>query len=108
MRVNNKTSVYKVETPRAKKTEIRIAKGPGDVAAPINSTIWRIGNTERGSLSIGDIVHKGEEIANLEAMKMDNAITAPFNGQIIEICTKLNDTVQEGQLLFVIEKQHLS
>jgi pyruvate carboxylase len=49
-------------------------------------------------------VHKGEEIANLEAMKMENAILAPFEGQIAEVCVKLNDTVQEGQLLFVIEK----
>ena len=49
-------------------------------------------------------MHKGEEIANLEAMKMENAILAPMDGQITEVCVKLNDTVQEGQLLFVIEK----
>jgi pyruvate carboxylase len=104
MRVNNKTRVYLVETPRAKKAEIRMAKGPNDVGAPINGSVWRIGNTSRGAVKAGDIVHKGEEIANLEAMKMENAIIAPFDGQIIEVCMKLNDTVQEGQLLFVIEK----
>lgn len=104
MRVNNKTRVYTVETPRAKRVEIRMAKGPGDIGAPINGTIWRIGNPERGTLKLGDIVHKGEEIANLEAMKMENAIIAPFDGQIVEVCVKLNDAVQEGQLLFVIEK----
>jgi pyruvate carboxylase len=37
-------------------------------------------------------------------MKMENAIVAPFDGQISEVCVKLNDIVQEGQLLFVIEK----
>ncbi len=105
MRVNNKTKVYKVETPRAKKAEIRMAKGPKDIGAPINGNVWRIGNPERGPIRVDDIVHKGEEIANLEAMKMENAILAPFEGRIVEICTKLNDTVQEGQLLFVIEKQ---
>lgn len=104
MSVNNRTRVYKVETPRAKKTEIRIAKTANDIGAPINGNVWRIGNTERGTLRIGDIVHKGEEIANLEAMKMENVITAPFDGQIIEICIKLNDSVQEEQLLFVIER----
>lgn len=104
MLVNNKTSVYKVETPRAKKVEIRMAKGPGDIAAPMSGNIWRTGNPERGPLKTGDIVHKGEEIANLEAMKMENIITAPFDGQVAEICAKLNDTVQEGQLLFVLEK----
>jgi pyruvate carboxylase len=29
---------------------------------------------------------------------------APFDGQITEVCVKLNETVQEGQLLFVLEK----
>ena len=27
-----------------------------------------------------------------------------FDGQITEVCVKLNETVQEGQLLFVLEK----
>ncbi len=104
MRVNNKTRVYTVETPRAKKAEIRMAKGPLDIGTPINGTVWRIGNPQRGTIRTGDIVHKGEEIANIEAMKMENAIVAPFDGQISEICIKLNDQVQEGQLLFVLEK----
>ncbi|MEW5745209.1 MAG: biotin/lipoyl-containing protein [Nitrospirota bacterium] len=104
MKVNNKTRVYTVETPRAKRVEIRMAKGPHEVGAPINGNLWRIGNPERGAIKAGDIVHKGEEIANLEAMKMENAIVAPFDGQIVEVCVKLNDTVQEGQVLFVLAK----
>lgn len=104
MRVNNKTRVYSVATPRAKKAEVRMAKGPNNIGAPINGNLWRIGNPGRGPVKAGDIVHKGEEIANLEAMKMENAIIAPMDGQIVEVCVKLNETVQEGQLLFVIEK----
>jgi pyruvate carboxylase len=106
VRVNNKTRVYDVATPRAKKVKIRMAKQPSDVGAPINGNIWRIGNPERGSLKVGDFVHKGEEIANLEAMKMENAIVSPFDGHIVEICVKLNDFVVEKQLLFVLEKNH--
>jgi pyruvate carboxylase len=105
MRVNNKTRVYSVATPRARKTEIRMAKRLNEAGAPINGNIWRIGNPERGALKVGDLVHKGEEIANLEAMKMENVIIAPFDGQIAEICVKLNSFVVEGQLLFVLEKQ---
>jgi pyruvate carboxylase len=105
VRVNNKTRVYTVETPRAKKIEIRMAKTLNEIGAPINGNIWRIGNPERGALKAGDIVHKGEEIANLEAMKMENAILAPFDAQIAEVCVKLNSFVIEGQLLFVLEKQ---
>ena len=103
MKVNNRTRVYTIQTPRAKKKEVRMAKGPDEVGAPINGNVWRIGNPERGTLKVGDIVHKGEEIANLEAMKMENAILAPYDAQIVEICVKLNDTVQEGQLLFKLK-----
>jgi pyruvate carboxylase len=104
VRVNNRTQVYTVETPRAKKVEIRMASRPGQVGAPANGNIWRLGNPERGAVRAGDIVHRGEEIANLEAMKMENAILAPFDGQIAEVCVRLNEPVREGQLLFVIER----
>ncbi|NOX20296.1 MAG: biotin attachment protein [Nitrospirae bacterium] len=104
LRINNRTMVYTVETPRAKKAEIRMAKGPNEIGAPVSGNVWRIGNPERGPIKVGDIVHKGEEIANLEAMKMENAIVAPFNAKVVEICVKLNESVQEGQLLFVLEK----
>jgi pyruvate carboxylase len=102
MRVNNKTRVYAVETPRVKKAEIRMARKPNEVGAGISGNIWRIGNPERGLVKEGDIVHRGEEIANLEAMKMENAILSPMDGQITEVCVRLNESVQEGQLLFLI------
>jgi pyruvate carboxylase len=104
MRVNNKTRVYSVDTIRAKKVEIRIASGKNEIGAPINGNVWRIGNPKRGALKIGDIIHKGEEIANLEAMKMENAIFSPYDGHVEEICVKLNESVVEKQLLFVLKK----
>ncbi|MDH5717801.1 MAG: biotin attachment protein [Spirochaetia bacterium] len=106
MRINNKTRVFAVETPRAKKIETRMARKSNEIGSPIDGTVWRIGNPSRGTLHEGDIIHKGEEICNLEAMKMENAVTAAFNGKIKEICINLNDTVKENQLLFVIEKEN--
>ncbi|MGR3178547.1 MAG: biotin/lipoyl-containing protein [Candidatus Anammoxibacter sp.] len=102
LKLNNKIRVYQINTERAKKIEIRMAKSVSDVGAPINGSLWRIGNPKRGTLKVGDIVHKGEEIANLEAMKMENIVAAPLDGCIEEICAKLNNSVQEGQLLFII------
>lgn len=104
MRVNNKTRVYTVNTPRVRKTELRMAKNPNDVGSPINGNLWRLGNPKRGALKPGDIVRQGEEIANIEAMKMETAISAPYDAQIVEISVKVNDIVKEGQLLFVLEK----
>jgi len=103
LKVNNKTRMFEVATPRAKKAEVRKATKPNEIGAPISGTVWRIGNPKRGALKVGDIVHKGEEIANLESMKMENPIVAPFDAQIVEICVKLNQMVEEGQLLFVLK-----
>ncbi|NLZ38431.1 MAG: biotin/lipoyl-binding protein [Firmicutes bacterium] len=108
MRVNNKTRVYTVKTPRAKKTTIRMATKENEVGSPINGTLWRLGNPKRGALKVGDIVHKGEEIANIEAMKMETAVLAPFDAVVTEICVKVNDIVKEGQLLFVLDKNGVS
>ncbi len=103
LKVNNKTRVFEVATPRAKKAEVKKATKPNEIGAPISGTVWRIGNPKRGAIKVGDIVHKGEEIANLESMKMENPILAPFDAQIVEICVKLNQMVEEGQLLFVLK-----
>ena len=106
MKVNSQTRVYTVRTPRAKTDEIRMAgKGSGEVGAPLNGNLWRLGNPKRGALKVGDMVAQGEEIANIEAMKMENIVKAPCDGQILEIHGKLNGIVKEGQLLFVIEKK---
>ncbi len=103
MKVNSKTKVYAIETGKAAKKPLRMAVKPGEIGSPINGNLWRIGSRERGALKVGDIVRKGEEVANIEAMKMENAVSAPFGGQVVEICARVNDTVQEGQLLLVVE-----
>ncbi|MDF1526062.1 MAG: biotin/lipoyl-containing protein [bacterium] len=105
LRINNQTRVFTVETPRVVKTEIRMARAANEVGSPITGSIWRLGNPKRGDLAVGDIVHEGEEIANIEAMKMENVIAATLTGHIAEICIQLNDSVIEGQLLYVLEEE---
>jgi pyruvate carboxylase len=107
LKINNQARVFSVETPRAVRIEIRTAKAENEVGSPIAGSVWRLGNPKRGSLSAGDIVHTGEEIANIEAMKMENAITSPFDGRISEICVGLNESVAENQLLFVLEEEQV-
>ncbi len=104
VKINNRTHLYEVQTPRARPIEVRKARAPGQLGAPMSGSVWRIGNPGRGPVKPGDIVHQGEEIANLEAMKMENAILAPFDGQVVEVCVRVNEAVVEGQLLFILEK----
>jgi pyruvate carboxylase len=103
LKINNQPRVFSVETPRVVKVEVRTATAANEVGSPIKGSVWRLGNPKRGALSVGDIIHAGEEIANIEAMKMENAITSPFDGRIAEICVGLNESVVENQLLFVLE-----
>jgi len=96
MKVNSKNQVYNIRTERAQESRLRMAAHPGEVGSPINGNLWRIGNPTRGALKAGDIVRKGEEIANIEAMKMENVVSAPFDGQVDEICVKLHSTSRKG------------
>lgn len=53
--------------------------------------------------SAGDAVKTGDVIVVLEAMKMENDICAPRDGVVKDIRVKAGDTVQQNQLLAVVE-----
>jgi oxaloacetate decarboxylase alpha subunit/pyruvate carboxylase subunit B len=52
--------------------------------------------------NVGDKVAKGEAVVVLEAMKMENALVAPCDGEIKAIGFKSGDTVAKGAVLLVI------
>ena len=106
--VNNNMHVYPVELPTHKapqKAGRRFADpaATGEVGSPIMGNVWRIGNKDR-TLKPGDIVKKGQEIMNIEAMKVENAVLAPIHGLIKEITVRPNEAVAEKQLLMVLEE----
>jgi biotin carboxyl carrier protein len=49
--------------------------------------------------SVGD----GEDIAFVEAMKMEIPVAAPAAGKLKSILVKLDDMVAEGQVLAILE-----
>ncbi|CAG0909721.1 unnamed protein product, partial [Cyprideis torosa] len=51
----------------------------------------------------GDKVEKGEVIVVLEAMKMENSLTAPCDGTIKENPFKSGDSVAKGAALSIID-----
>ncbi|MFZ2325152.1 MAG: acetyl-CoA carboxylase biotin carboxyl carrier protein subunit [Ignavibacteriaceae bacterium] len=53
--------------------------------------------------NIGDGVTKGETVIVLEAMKMENEIKAPIDGEIAEINIKQGTAIEKNILLFVIK-----
>jgi pyruvate carboxylase len=106
--VNNTMHVFPVEMPSrkaAQKAGPRFADPTvsGQIASPIMGNVWRIGDKDR-ILKIGDIVKEGEEIVNIEAMKVETAVLSPIHGVIKEIAVKLNEAIVEKQLLMVLEE----
>ena len=50
----------------------------------------------------GDAVTKGQPVVVLEAMKMEHALTAPFDG-VVESVASLGDQVVEAAVLAVVK-----
>lgn len=67
------------------------------VVAQLPGTIVRLLKSE------GDVVDANEPVLILEAMKMENEITAPVKGKIKRIHVKEGQKVAKGDLLFEIE-----
>ena len=53
-------------------------------------------------VSAGQAVKKGDTVVVLEAMKMENNITAECDGKVTGICVAAGDSVLEGTTLVTI------
>ena len=56
----------------------------------------------------GEKVVEGQRLLTLEAMKMEHALTAPFDGMVAELSAKLGAQVAEGQLLVKVTPEDTS
>lgn len=52
----------------------------------------------------GQTVEEGEELLTLEAMKMNNKLTAPFSGKIKKIEVTPGDKIPKGTLMIEMEE----
>jgi biotin carboxyl carrier protein len=54
-------------------------------------------------VEVGANVGEGDDIAFVEAMKMEIPVAAPAAGQLKSILVSLDDVVAEGQVLAIVE-----
>lgn len=71
--------------------------GSGSVVAPMPGTILKV------LKATGDAVKAGEVVLILEAMKMENEITAPVDGTVGSLNLTEGSTVAGGDLLFEVK-----
>jgi len=86
--------------PRRKPPKLAKSAGPptgeGVVAAPMQGTIVKVHH------KAGDRVAAGDPLFILEAMKMENEIKAPSDGEIIDLRVQPGDSVTNGAVLAIV------
>ncbi len=68
-----------------------------EVRSDIIGTVWKI------EKAIGDSVSEGDEIMILESMKMEISVEAPVAGKLTEIKVVPEQSIEEDQILCLIE-----
>ncbi|MDR2666677.1 MAG: acetyl-CoA carboxylase, biotin carboxyl carrier protein [Holosporales bacterium] len=99
------TTQSKTETARLDEKSDNYAGHPGAITSPMVGTCYL--SPEPGAknfVAVGDIVHEGQPILIVEAMKVMNLIKAPKSGKVIHIAVSNAAPVEFGQLLLVIEQ----
>ena len=65
----------------------------GQIRSPMPGKVTQL------SVKAGDAVAKGQALLTLEAMKMEHALTAPFDGTVENVAVTLGAQVSEGAVL---------
>jgi len=68
-----------------------------EIKAHITGTIWKI------EVSVGEEVEEDDDFVILESMKMEMPISAEEDCVVKEILCAEGDSVEEGQVLFIVE-----
>ena len=76
-----------------------------DLAAPLSGKFFLTKDTQETPKKVGDPVMKGETVCYIEAMKVQNAVAAEFDGVITAILKSNGDSVEEDEPIMRIAKK---
>lgn len=112
VKVNGTSYQVELEKPKveesAPKIQRPVASGASSAAKPSGgSSLGSVKSPLPGiivdiKVNVGDEVKKGQVVAILEAMKMENNIASPIDGKVTEINVNAGDSVLEGVTILTI------
>ncbi len=70
--------------------------GGTEVKSPLAGSVFKL------KVKVGDKVEANQEVAIIEALKMENPVVAPCAGTVNSVAVKETDTVVDGQTLLTI------
>ncbi|MBR1574921.1 MAG: oxaloacetate decarboxylase [Bacteroidales bacterium] len=96
---------YDGAAPAASAATVAAPAGAGeDLTAPLSGKFFLTKDTQEKPKKVGDPVKKGETLCYIEAMKVQNAVAADFDGVITAILKSNGDAVEEDEPILKIAK----
>jgi acetyl-CoA carboxylase biotin carboxyl carrier protein len=78
--------------------------GTKTITSPIVGTFYRTPSPDSPPyVEVGDIVHKGDVVCTLEAMKLMNQLEAEYDCEIVAVLADQGSLVEFGQSLFEVK-----
>lgn len=98
---------YGDNAPVATGAPTAVAAGSGEpIAAPLSGKFYLTKDTSEEPRKVGDAVKRGDRLGYIEAMKINNAVCADFDGVITAILPSNGDSVEEDDVIFKMTRSN--
>ena len=106
VKVNGKVYEVELEAVEERKETIKAEAAP-ETSAPVSAGANTIlapiaGKVVDVKVNVGDVVKKGQTVAIIEAMKLENEIQSQFDGKVVEIKVTKGASVNNKDVLVVL------
>ena len=100
---------YDGDAPKAASGTAPSPAGEGEpVAAPLSGKFFLTKDPQETPRKVGDAVKRGDTLCYIEAMKIQNAVCADFDGVITDILPSSGDSVEEDDVILKISHNQTS
>ena len=97
-----KVKAEQAQGPAAEEPAVLAPDGASGVSSPIQGTIVSL------DVAVGDEVRSGQQVAVVEAMKMEHVIAAMHDGIVRQVTMNQGDVVREGYPIVFIEESEVT